>query len=72
MNYTLLSKICAISSIFFGITVLMNKIMIRRFIKNNLQKTIDEVQPQLIRFSIFMVIASVLSGIFGIIAVILR
>lgn len=68
----LIIRICAISSVFFGIIPLMGWVMISRLLKKNEQKRLEEVEPQLTRLSRLMTTAIVLSGITGIIAVILR
>ncbi len=50
----------------------MIRAMMRRLLKKNGQKRLEEIEPQLSRLLRLMTIAIVLSGILGIIAVILR
>lgn len=70
--YNILSKMCAISSFIFGIIPILGWIMFWRLLKKNEQKRLEEVTPQLLRLLRLITIGIVLSGISGIIAILMR
>ena len=70
--YDILSKIFAISSFVFGIIPIIGWISFWRLLKKNEQKRLEEVTPQLLRLLRLITIGMVLSGISGIIAILMR
>lgn len=70
--YDILSKISATSSFIFAIIPIMGWIIFWRFLKKNEQKRLEEVTPQLLRLLQLITIGIVLSGISGIISILMR
>ena len=70
--YSILSKVSSVISIFFSIFAFVCYMLFRRLVIKSGDKRIEEIETQLNRLLNLMTIGTILSGVFGLIAIFTR